>query len=158
MHAIVSVCEGNSRANKWYRTHMMIFFLPLFQTRSDNSFFGSQFIRTMYTQNENGLYPGGSSIIPPSMRIATTGIYSATTYGFSQSKGAVIGQTHRTDRHIVGLHYTRHLCICDEEPRRTGRQSILWSWQRFAFDFCSLCGRDANDDFPAVWWTQGGFI
>ena len=45
----------------------------------------------MYTQNENGLYPGGSSVIPPSMRIATTGIYSATTYGFSQSKGAVIG-------------------------------------------------------------------
>ena len=45
----------------------------------------------MYTQDENGLYPGGSSVIPPSMRIATTGIYSATTYGFSQANPTVIG-------------------------------------------------------------------
>ena len=36
----------------------------------------------MYTQNENGLYPGGSSVIPPNMRIATNGTYSATTLGF----------------------------------------------------------------------------
>lgn len=44
----------------------------------------------MYTQNENGMYPGGSSVIPPSMRIATNGTYSATTVGFDQSTAAVI--------------------------------------------------------------------
>jgi hypothetical protein len=45
----------------------------------------------MYTQDENGRYHGGSSVIPPSMQIATTGIYSATTYGFSQANATVIG-------------------------------------------------------------------
>ena len=46
----------------------------------------------MYTQNENALYPGGSSIIPPSMRIATNGTYSATTIGYRQATvGAVCG-------------------------------------------------------------------
>ena len=49
-----------------------------------------QFIRTMYTQNENGLYPRGSSVIPPSMRIVTNGTYSATTVGF-QATAATIG-------------------------------------------------------------------
>jgi len=49
------------------------------------------FIRTMYSQNENGLYPGGSSVIPPSMRIATTGIYNATTMGFHQATLTAIG-------------------------------------------------------------------
>ena len=64
----------------------------LFQTRSDISFFlGSQFIRTLYTQDENGLYPGGSSVIPPSMRITTTGTYSSHTYGFYQANATVIG-------------------------------------------------------------------
>ena len=45
----------------------------------------------MYTQNDNGLYPGGSSVIPPSMRIATQGIYSATTVGFRQASATAIG-------------------------------------------------------------------
>jgi hypothetical protein len=45
----------------------------------------------MYTQNENGLYAGGSSVIPPSMRIPINGIYSATTFGFYQATAAVIG-------------------------------------------------------------------
>jgi hypothetical protein len=45
----------------------------------------------MYTQNENGLYPGGSSVIPPSMRIATIGTYSATTLGFHQATAAAVG-------------------------------------------------------------------
>ncbi|KIM38937.1 hypothetical protein M413DRAFT_29851 [Hebeloma cylindrosporum] len=49
------------------------------------------FIRTMYTQNENGLYPGGSSVIPPNMRIATHGTYSATTIGFHQATAAAVG-------------------------------------------------------------------
>lgn len=43
----------------------------------------------MYTQNDNGLYPGGSSVIPQSMRIATQGIYSATTVGFHQTATAI---------------------------------------------------------------------
>jgi hypothetical protein len=43
----------------------------------------------MYTQNGNGLYPGGSSVIPPSMRIATQGIHSATTVGFHPSATAI---------------------------------------------------------------------
>jgi hypothetical protein len=45
----------------------------------------------MYTQNENGLYPGGSSVIPPGMRIATHGTYSATTIGFHQATTAAFG-------------------------------------------------------------------
>ena len=45
----------------------------------------------MYTQNENGLYPGGSSVIPPSMQIVTHGTYSATTIGFHQATAAAVG-------------------------------------------------------------------
>ena len=45
----------------------------------------------MYTEEENGLYPGGSSVIPPSMRIATRGVYSATTVGFQQATAASVG-------------------------------------------------------------------
>ncbi|KIM46961.1 hypothetical protein M413DRAFT_23277 [Hebeloma cylindrosporum] len=42
-------------------------------------------LRTVYTQNGNGLYPGGESVIPPSMRIATNGTYAATTVGWHQA-------------------------------------------------------------------------
>jgi hypothetical protein len=52
---------------------------------------GGTFVRTMYTQNENGLYAGGSSVIPPSMRIATNGTYYATTLGFDQSNLTTFG-------------------------------------------------------------------
>jgi len=45
----------------------------------------------MYTQNDNGLYPENSSVIPPSMRIATQGIYSATTVGFHQDTATAVG-------------------------------------------------------------------
>ena len=44
----------------------------------------------MYTQDENNMYPGNSSVIPPSMRIATNGTYSATTIGFFQATLPVI--------------------------------------------------------------------
>ena len=67
----------------------MIF--PSFKHGLINFFFLSQFLRTMYTQNDNGLYPGGASDIPPSMRIATHGTYSATTIGFHQATAAAIG-------------------------------------------------------------------
>jgi hypothetical protein len=49
------------------------------------------FLRTMYTQNDNGLYPGNTSIIPPSMRIATQGTYSASTIGYHQATAAAVG-------------------------------------------------------------------
>ena len=45
----------------------------------------------MYTQNDNGLYPGGESVIPPSMRIVTNGTYAAITYGWDQATEAAGG-------------------------------------------------------------------
>jgi hypothetical protein len=45
----------------------------------------------MYTQDDNGLYPGGASVIPPSMRIETNGTYSATTVGFHQASATTVG-------------------------------------------------------------------
>ena len=44
-----------------------------------------QLLRTVYTQNDNGLYPGGASDIPQSMRIATNGTFSAMTMGWHQA-------------------------------------------------------------------------
>jgi hypothetical protein len=49
------------------------------------------FLRTMYTQNDNGLYPGGASVIPLDMRITTNGTYSATTIGFYQATATAVG-------------------------------------------------------------------
>jgi len=43
-------------------------------------------LRTAYTQNNNALYPGNASVIPPSMRIATNGTFSATTVGWHQAR------------------------------------------------------------------------
>jgi hypothetical protein len=45
----------------------------------------------VYTQNGNGLYPGGESVIPPSMRIATNGTYAATTVGWHQATETAFG-------------------------------------------------------------------
>jgi len=45
----------------------------------------------MYTQDNNGLYPGGASVIPQSMRVATNGTYSATTIGWHQVSATVVG-------------------------------------------------------------------
>jgi len=41
-------------------------------------------LRSAYTQKGNGLYPGGNSTIPQSMRLATNGTYRATTIGWYQ--------------------------------------------------------------------------
>jgi hypothetical protein len=54
-----------------------------FQTQPD--ILCPQFLRTVYTQDDNGLYPGGDSAIPPSMRIPTNGTYAATTVGWHQA-------------------------------------------------------------------------
>ena len=45
----------------------------------------------MYTQKPNGLYPGGESDIPTSMRIATNGTYVATTVGWRQGTETAFG-------------------------------------------------------------------
>ncbi|KAF9045106.1 hypothetical protein BJ165DRAFT_132964 [Panaeolus papilionaceus] len=39
-------------------------------------------LRTIYTEENNGLYPGGESTIPQNMRKATNGTYHATTIGW----------------------------------------------------------------------------
>ena len=56
----------------------------LFQIQP-NIFEIPQLLRTVYTQNGNGLYPGGASVIPPSMRITINGTYSTSTVGWHQA-------------------------------------------------------------------------
>ncbi|PPR04587.1 hypothetical protein CVT24_012015 [Panaeolus cyanescens] len=40
-------------------------------------------LRTIYTEDNNNLYPGGTSTIPDNMRVATNGTFYATTIGWS---------------------------------------------------------------------------
>ncbi|KIM46986.1 hypothetical protein M413DRAFT_422590 [Hebeloma cylindrosporum] len=48
-------------------------------------------LRTAYTQNDNGLFPGNASVIPPSMRIATHGTFRSETIGWYQDKDTAPG-------------------------------------------------------------------
>ncbi|KDR80027.1 hypothetical protein GALMADRAFT_136589 [Galerina marginata CBS 339.88] len=47
--------------------------------------FSVTLLRTAYTQSNNRLFPGNSSTIPPSMRIATNGTYRTQTIGWYQA-------------------------------------------------------------------------
>ncbi|KDR80026.1 hypothetical protein GALMADRAFT_265230 [Galerina marginata CBS 339.88] len=47
--------------------------------------FSVTLLRTAYTQNDNRLFPGNSSTIPTSMRIATHGTYRTQTIGWYQT-------------------------------------------------------------------------
>lgn len=48
-------------------------------------------LRTVYTQENNGLFPGGASVIPPSMRAITNGTYYASTLGWNVDQDAAVG-------------------------------------------------------------------
>ncbi|PPQ87167.1 hypothetical protein CVT24_007316 [Panaeolus cyanescens] len=48
-------------------------------------------LRTVYTQDNNQLFPGGVSVIPPNMRATTNGTYFASTIGWNVDPDAAVG-------------------------------------------------------------------
>ncbi|KDR80028.1 hypothetical protein GALMADRAFT_222940 [Galerina marginata CBS 339.88] len=53
--------------------------------------FSVTLLRTAYTQNDNGLFLGNRSVIPPSMRTSTNGTFRAETIGWHQDHDTAPG-------------------------------------------------------------------